>query len=446
MSVTESVGAGKRRGLERTLSGSFAIAVTIGGVIGLGILRHPGEIAGVVNDPFVYMSLWVLGGLFVLLSIAVVAELVGMTPRSGGTYTLVRHAYGPFAGFVIGWVDWLSFVADIALKAVVATEFLTLLVPEARPWQTPLAIIITSVFATLQLRGIVLTATVQQLAAAGIAIIVIGFSLALLIADPVTTGAAASPPVLQTGLSAWSLVLATIIFTYDGWTYPAYFSGEVKGGSGAVARACVKGVGLVIVLYVLLNGALVKSVPLSSLAGNDLALARALELAISPAAAFTVVVAAILILLAHQNLLYMGSSRILYAMSVDGLVSQRARKVGPRGNPLVAVLISWAVSIGLILVGGFEFLLHLCVFFFIILYLSLIVGVVILRKRKPENERPFKAWGHPYSTAFCLIGWAVITLFQAVSEPVTALYALVMAAASWPVYRYLQSRLACQKD
>ncbi|MGB0261952.1 MAG: amino acid permease, partial [Henriciella sp.] len=94
--------------LEAGLSGGFVLAVTIGGVIGLGILRGPGEIAAVTANAPLYLALWLLGGLFVLLSTAVTAELVGMTPRSGGVYALVRRAYGPYPGFVLGWVDWLS--------------------------------------------------------------------------------------------------------------------------------------------------------------------------------------------------------------------------------------------------------------------------------------------------------------------------------------------------
>ena len=99
------------QGLTRALPSKFVLAVTIGGVIGLGILRGPGEIAEVIPDPFFYLALWFLGGLFVLLSTAVSAELVGMTPRSGGTYSLIRRAFGPYPGFVIGWVDLLSFVS-----------------------------------------------------------------------------------------------------------------------------------------------------------------------------------------------------------------------------------------------------------------------------------------------------------------------------------------------
>ncbi len=422
--------------LTRTLPSKFVLAVVVGGVIGLGILRGPGEIAQVIPDPLGYLSLWFLGGLFVLLSTAVTAELVGMTPRSGGTYTLIRRAFGPYPGFVLGWVDWLSFAGDIAIKAVVILEFTVFLFPECEPWRTPLAIMVTTVFVAFQLRGIVLGAFIQQVATAVIGLIIVGLALLLFWVEAPVIAAAETAPA-KTSFNSWSLVIASIIFTYDGWLYASYFSGEIKGGAGAVARSCIKGVVVVIALYMLLNVALVQSVGLAAIAGSDLALARALELTFSPAAGSAVVVAAIVILLSHQNLGYMGAPRVLQALAVDGLAVQQAQTVGKGGNPIFGVLITWALVVGLILLGGFEFLLLLCVFFFVPLYLALIIGVMILRKREPDTERPYRAWGHPYSTILCLVGWTLVTLFQAYAERETAVYALGMVAVSWPVYRYL---------
>ena len=419
----------------RALPSRFVLAVTVGGVIGLGILRGPGEIAEVVPEPSLYLALWLFGGLFVLLSTAVSAELLGMTPRSGGFYTLVRRAYGPYPGFVIGWLDWLSYAADLAIKAVVIMEFVAILFPETAAWRTALAIIVTTVFAAIQLRGIGLGALIQEFATALIGLIVVGLALVLFFVAPVT-GATNLMPV-NSEISDWSLVIATIIFTYDGWLYASYFSGEIRGGAGATARSCIKGMIIVIALYMLLNVALVKSVGLAALAGSELALAHALELTISPAAGSLVVIAAILILLTHQNLEYMSGPRILQALAVDGFATQRARKVGKGGNPVFAIVVTWLLSVALIMVGEFEFLLLLSVFLFVPLYLALIVGVLILRKREPDAERPYRAWGHPYSTIVCLLGWTIITLYQAYAERETAWYAVAMVAVSWPVYRYL---------
>jgi APA family basic amino acid/polyamine antiporter len=421
----------------RVLSGGFSLAAIVGGTIGLGILRTPGEVATVVPDPLMFVSLWVLGGLFSLLSAIVVAELIGMTPRSGGTYALVRRAFGPFPGFVMGWIDWLSFVADIALKAVVVTEFAAMLVPVARQWQTPLAIMVSSVFAALQLRSIAMSAKIQQIAAATLALIVVGFTMALVFAESAVSSSATLVPQAANGLGAWSLVIASIIYTYDGWSYPAYFGGEIKGGGGAVARACIKGVVIIILLYAFLVAALAWKVPLASLAGNELALAGALEMVVSPLASKVVLAVAIVMLVAHQNLLYMSTPRILQALAVDGLAVRRAGEISKGGNPIFAVLVSWGFSVGLILIGGFYFLLHLSIFFFLFIYVVLIVGIISLRSRQPDTDRPYRAWGHPWSTYTCLFGWLVLALFQAAAQIDTAAYAAIMVAISWPVYRIL---------
>ncbi|MEJ2140400.1 MAG: APC family permease [Gammaproteobacteria bacterium] len=421
---------------KRALPGRFVIAVTVGGVVGLGILRGPGEIAAVVTEPGLYLTLWFLGGLFILLSTAVVAELLGMTPRSGGAYPLIRHAYGPYPGFVIGWADWLSFAADLALKAVVVMEFVAILLPQTEAWSRPLAVLVTTAFAAIQLRGIGLGALIQEFATSFIGLVIVLLSLVLFFVGVPQGAVAASMPADNT-LSDWSLVIATIIFTYDGWLYAAYFSGELKGGAGAAARACIKGMVIVIALYMLMNAALVKSAGLAALAGSDLALARALELATLPAAGNIIVIAAILILLSHQNLAYMSGPRILQALAEDGFATQRATEVGKGGNPVFAVNLTWALSVGLIWIGGFEFLLLLSVFFYVPIYLAMIIGVLILRKREPDGDRPYVAWAHPYSTIVCLIGWTVITLFQAYVERETALYAVALIAISWPVYWYL---------
>lgn len=426
-----------QRHSKRLLGSGFTLAVTIGGIIGLGILRTPGEVATVVPDPLMFVSLWVLSGLFILLGAVVMVELVGMTPRSGGTYALVRRAYGPFPGFVIGWVDWLSFVADIALKSVVVTEFAALLIPATAQWQTPLAVMVSSLFAALQLGGIALSAKIQEIAAAAMALIIVGFTLAMVFAESAVSSNVTSVPDAAKGLSAWSLVVASIIYTYDGWSYAAYFSGEVKGGSGAVARTCIKGLVIVIVLYVFLVSVLAWKVPLSSLAGKELALAGALEMVVSPLASTVVLIAAIVMMLAHQNLLYMSTPRILQALAVDGLAVKRAGEISKGGNPIFAVLLSWGLSIGLIMIGGFDFLLHLSIFFFLFIYVVLIAGVIILRSRQPDTDRPYRAWGHPWSTYICLVAWLLIGLFQAVAEIETAAYAVIMVAISWPVYRHL---------
>ena len=427
----------KHSGLNRVLGAGFAVAAGVGVVIGMGILRTPGEIAAVFSDPAVYVGLWALVGLFILMNIAVAAELVGMTQRSGGYYILVRKALGPYPGFLMGWIDWLSFPATIALKTTVLTEYLVLLLPALQPWNKPLAVFITSAFAALQLKGVVLAATIQQVAAVVMSLILAGIALALLLAEPVTISDLPPVSLAQPGMAAYGLVLAAIVFTYDGWLSAAYFNGEIRGGGGTVARACIRGTLIILALYVGLNTVLAIVLPLGQLAGHELALARALDLTWGEGSGTFVIVAAVLILLAHQNVNYLSAPRTLYALSLDGFGVGRAARVHAGGNPVFAVLLTWLLTVVLILGGGFSYLLNLSTLFFIVLYVAVLCGVFILRRREPESERPYRAWGHPYTTTLCITGWTLITGFMAYTAPMSALSAVIMTAVSLPVYLLL---------
>jgi APA family basic amino acid/polyamine antiporter len=420
--------------LNRALGGGFAIAAGVGTIIGLGILRTPGEIAAVFSDPFTYVGLWLLVGLFILMNIAVAAELVGISERSGGYYVLVRRALGPFPGFLMGWIDWLSFPATIAIKAVVLSEYLSLLMPALSSWNKPLAVSITSLFAVLQLRGVALGASIQKVAAVIMCLILVGISMALLLADPVALSAPVKLVTTQASLTDYGLVLAAIVFTYDGWLVASYFGGEIKGGGAAVARACIHGGIIILVLYVGLNAVLAFTVPLDQLSGHELALSGALDIAWGAGAGTFVVVAAVLILLSHQNINYMTAPRTLYALSLDGFGFGQATRIHAGGNPLFAVLLTWLLTVGLILIGGFEYLLNLNVLFFIVLYVAVMFGVLILRKKEADTRRPYRAWGHPYTTVLCIFGWLLITGFIAYTAPESAVSAVIMTAISLPVY------------
>jgi len=432
--------------LQRLLGKGFSIAACVGLIVGLGILRTPGEIAVTIANPVAYMAMWVGVGCFVLLSLSVVAELIAMTPRSGGIYAMVAHAYGPYPGFLIGWTDWISTCAALALKSVVVTEYIALVVPSLAPHTTWLALGITSAFAMLQLAGTRSSARVQQLASTGIGLIVIALAAALFVGAFVNGGVVdvpASTTITRSpALAAMGLTVAAIVFTYDGWFAASYFSGEVKSGGRAVALGSLQGAVIVMVLYVLLNLALVMSVPLTALAGHKLALAGALDLVFGTGAGNILLFAAIFILLAHQNLQYMIASRILYALSVDGLGNRHATVVTERGAPAPALVFSWLAVSCLIIAGTFEFLLNLVTIMFMAMYVALIVGVFRLRRQEPAAERPFRAWGYPASGIFCALGWLAIGSFVTLTNPSSALYGLVLVLISAPTYWWVRSRRA----
>lgn len=430
--------------LQRLLGKGFSIAAGIGFVIGLGILRTPGEIATTIHSPGAYMALWIGCALFVFLSLLVVAELIAMTPRSGGTYALVAHAYGPYPGFLIGWSDWVANSASMALKAVVLAEYLALVEPRVAPYGTAVAIAVSTCFALLQLRGVRVGAGIQQFASAVIGLIMVALALALFYGAIVNGGPVEVAEVeLPRGEPTWAalgIVVAAVVYTYDGWYAPSYFSGEVRSGARSVAIGSLQAALIVAALYILLNLAIVVSVPLGALIGHDLALAGAVDAVYGAGTGTVVVFAAIFILLAHQNLQYMVASRVLYSLSLDGLGTERATSVNDKGTPAGAVVLTWLLTITLIAGGHFRLLLSLVTIFFVAIYVGLVVGVFRLRRQEPEAERPFRAWGFPVTGVICAVGWTVVAIFVAITNLDSTLYGAVLTAISIPVYLFLKRR------
>jgi APA family basic amino acid/polyamine antiporter len=399
--------------LKRVLGKGFSVAASVGTIVGLGILRTPGEIASSITDPWIYMALWIGGGLFVLLSVLVVAELFATTPKSGGVYALVRHAFGAYPGFVIGWIDWLSISVQLSL-------------------------FVTTVFAGLQLAGVRMGGTIHQSATGIIGVCMLLLAAALFLGigsgDP---GVAIAQPAVP-GIAQFGLVAAAIVFTYDGWSATCYFGGEIRGGGRQVALGSIRGILIVIMIYVLLNLALVMSVPLAALQGQELALAAALEQLYGSGT--IVIFLALFILLTHQNMNYMAASRVIYALSVDDMGSNQAKSVNGRGTPTGAVLFTWGLSILLISVGGFRFLLNMTALMFMLMYISLVVGVFRLRSKEPDIERPYKAWGFPFTGYICIVGWVAIAIFVAVTDLKSATYGTGLVVFSIPAYLWLKSR------
>ena len=115
--------------LLRVLGVVFGLAVTIGGTIGMGILRTPGDIAKYLPTPSLFIGIWIVGGVYALLGAISVAELGAMIPRSGGFYVFAHRALGNYAGFIVGWSDWMSTCATIALISMVVAEYCGVLFP-----------------------------------------------------------------------------------------------------------------------------------------------------------------------------------------------------------------------------------------------------------------------------------------------------------------------------
>jgi len=442
---------GEKRGrLLRVLGVGFGLAVIIGNTIGAGIFRAPGEIAKQVPNPWLFMGVWIIGGLYALLGAIALAELGTMIPRSGGQYVFARYALGEYAGFIVGWSDWISTCGSTAAVSIVIGEFAGVLFPALAGRAVLIATAVAIVFALLQWRGIVLGSQVQNatsLLKAVAFLVLIAAAFILGGNAPVTAPAAATiasgPTIL---LGAVMIALQSVIYTYDGWGGVIYFSEEVKNPARAVPRSLFGGVLLIIGIYLLVNLALLYVLNLSGIAGQDFAAGAAAQ-AIFGARGQTILISlTILSMLSGINAYHLMATRVLFAMSRDGLFLKSAATVNNGGTPAVALFISAAIAVLFIVFGKtFEIVITVLAFFFVANYALSFISVFVLRRREPEKDRPYRAWGYPWTTALALIGsvaflvGAILGDLKDPSENTKAsIYAVFLLAASYPVFRVVK--------
>jgi APA family basic amino acid/polyamine antiporter len=434
--------------LLRVLGVGFGVAVTIGNTIGAGILRAPGEVAANVGSEVVFLLIWIAGGMYALLGAFSLAELGAMMPRSGGQYIFARTGIGEYAGFVVGWNDWISTCGSVAAVSIVLAESLGAVVPAVAGRTAYIAAAVVAAFTMVLWRDVrtgarmqALTSTLKGLAL--IALVVACFVMTARYAPQATSGAAdaMASAIRLAPLAGLVLALQAVIYTYDGWSGVIYFSEEVHDPGRDIPRAMFSGVISVTIIYLLINVAFLHVLPLEALAGQPLAagtVANALFGARGDAVVNWIVVIA---LLSSVNALLPMAARVLYAMSTDGLFSRVATRVNAGGTPTVALGASALVAGAFILSGTFEAVIALLAVFFVANYALSFIALILLRRRAPDAVRPYRAWGYPFTTFIALGGSLAFLGATIAGDPITAGKAGMVLALSYPAYRLVrQSR------
>lgn len=431
----------KQRGrLLRVLGVGFGLAVIIGNTIGAGIFRTPGDIAGLLPNGWLFIGVWLVGGLYALLGAIQIAELGTMLPRSGGQYVFARHALGEYAGFIVGWSDWISTSGSTAAVSLVVGEFMGALFPALAGRAVIIATLVAILFALLQWRGVVWGSSVQNVTSLlkGLAFVT------LIIAAFVWGGSAeeAASPIRLAELSllaAFVLSLQAVIYTYDGWTGVIYFSEEVEKPSRNVPRALFGGVLSIIAIYLLVNLALLYVLPIGKIAGQDFAAGAAATELFGRHGDTVFRALTIVSMLSAINAYHLMATRVLFAMSRDGLFTRKAAVVSEGGTPQVALLLSAVVAVIIILFGQtFGTVITILSFFFVANYALSFISVFVLRRREPERERPYRAWGYPVTTALALLGSILFLVGAVASDTRNSIYALMLLGISYPLFRTLK--------
>jgi APA family basic amino acid/polyamine antiporter len=428
--------------LLRVLGLGFGLAVIIGNTIGAGIFRSPGEIAQHLPNIWLFLGIWIVAGLYALLGAITMAELGAMLPKSGGMYVFARYALGEYAGFIVGWTDWLSTCGSAAAISIVIGSFTTALFPTLGGTRGILIIasVVTVFFALLQWRGIILGSTAQNVTS-----LMKAFAFLILIGAALIWGSGggfAEPkaPIVSAGLvAAIILSLQAAIYTYDGWYGIVYFSEEVTNPGKDIPRSMIGGVISVIVIYVLVNVALLYVLPMSQLVGKEFAAGEAAKVLFGRYGDPIFRWLTILSMLSAVNACHLMNTRVLFAMARDRLFLKRAALVNEGGTPTLSLFIHVLGALVFIIFGQtFEQVIAVVAFFFVANYSLSFISVFVLRRREPEKERPYRAWGYPWTTALVLAGSVLFLAGAIASQTRNSIYALIILAVSYPVFRVIK--------
>ncbi|MBA3317911.1 MAG: APC family permease, partial [Gemmatimonadales bacterium] len=321
--------------LLQVLGVSFGIAVIIGNTILVGILRTPGDVAARLPSPVLFIGVWILGGIYALLGTISLAEPGAMLAQSGGQYVIVRRGLGAYPGFVVGWSDWLSTCATIALGAIVFTEYLEPLLPAMTGRRVPAGVALVLLFGLLLWRGIRVGDLSQQILSA-LKALAFGILIGVCLLFPVPAREAVTPASLPAGMAlitAVVLALQAVIYTYDGWTGPLYFAEEVKNAGRGIPRAMVLGVLLVILIYILVNLAFVRVLGIDRMAGDPFVAATAGRALFGERGDLVIRSLVLLSILSGMNATCLMAPRVVLAMSRDRLLPTGFETVNPGGTP-----------------------------------------------------------------------------------------------------------------
>jgi APA family basic amino acid/polyamine antiporter len=436
------------RPLTRILGLGFGLAMVFGGTVGAGILRLPGTLAAALGDSRLVVLFWIVGGAYSLLGAVAVAELAAMMPEAGGFYVYARRAFGNGIGFVVGWIDWINQVAAIAYASLTAAEFLGTLWPAAASTPRAVAIAIIISFTAMHWIGLRIGSSLTRIISLAVGVMMLVLVIGCFFASPVTASAAPPPatsaavlPLLSLGmLAAVVTALRAVILSYDGWYSPIYMAEESTQPALTLPRAIIGGTLLVTVMYVIINMAILRVLPLPILAASKLPAADAASVVLPHGGALLVTVISITTVLSLVNATLLMAPRVLLAIGRDGFFTKKAAIVSAGGTPRVALAFSVLGAAALIMSGSFEQIVAISAVLFLLLYVSAYTALFVLRRREPATPRPYRAFGFPYTTAVVLLACLLLWIAAIVEDIFSAGIAGLLLLVCVPVYLWIARR------
>jgi APA family basic amino acid/polyamine antiporter len=436
----------KQNELLKILGVGFGIAVTIGGTIGTGILRTPGTIAAELGSPVLIMSVWVAVSIYAFMGVLCAIELGLSVPKAGSWYVYSQRAFGNYVGFLTGITTWMGTVSSLGFGAYTISEYIVILLPDLSGYLLVMAVAVLVTLTAFHLIGTRVGGNSQEILAFIKALGLIVFVIVCFVYGK-EAGQAPNPTKINT-LAQGSLLIGMIaamqgvFYTFDGWHTAAYFTEENANARKDMPRAMISGVLSIIVIYLLVNMAILYVLPMDQLQNSKLAAADAMGYVFGEKSGKVVTLFLLISILGIMNVQVMMTPRTLFSMSRDGLFFKQAKMVNAGGSPSFALIITCVLAVGLIFIGKETSgrLLDIATFYFVFAYALGFASLLMLRKKEPELERPFKVPFYPVIPILMLVLSIAFLIGAIYSDSQNSLYAVVILVLTYPVYRLTKTK------
>ena len=464
--MTDTAEPGKQGepGLVRQLGLFDSTMVVVGIVVGTGIFVSTGYMAELLPSPGLILLAWVVGGAITVAGALTYAELGAAMPAAGGQYVFIREAYGRLTAFLFGWIFFLAYLCGVIAYASLAfadylgyflpsvsTENIlftvSLILRDGREFAFSLstrhivALLVIALLSLVNFFGVALGKGVQNFFSV-VKIVFIG----VFIVWGLTAGD--RPPmdlsINPTGLPAvdlitgFGLALLTASVAFGGWDVLTFLGGEIKNPARNLTRALFIGVGIVTTIYLLINLVYLRALTIDQMAGSESKIAEDAAFALRGTGATGIVNAMVLVsIFGGINGVILAGPRIYYAMARDGVFFRRAGNIHPRfRTPGFAILIQAMWAAILALTGSVDQLITLIMFVAMIFGIVTASSVFVLRRTKPDMERPYRVWGYPFVPIIFIVSSCCIMLNALYGKPLESLAGLGLLALGLPVYYF----------
>jgi APA family basic amino acid/polyamine antiporter len=445
--------------LVRGLTLLDSVLLLVSGIIGSSIFLTAKDIAGPLPHPAWFLLVWVLGGVISLLACFAFAELGSMFPDSGGQYVYLREAFGDLPAFLYGWMLFaVGNGGSIAALSVASAAYLGGIVPGISPEHIVVslpgvvisrthivALVFIAIVTWINVRGLRSGALLQNVATwakfvAMASFVVLGFAIGkghwsnIVAAPPGGLTMGLSPGQL---LSAFGVGLIAVYWAYDGWVYITWVAGEVKNPRRNVPLAMVTGVVIVGVIYIAMNLTYIYAMPLAEVAKHETIANSAAVVLFSPTAGAWLSVMISVSCFGAMASCVLSGARVYFAMAKDGIFFQRMAEVHPKWRTPAFSLIGqslWAAV--LTLSGRYDQLYTYVIYGMVLSYTLTVIGLFVLRWKRPDIPRPYRCSGYPILPAIYILIGAAWTVNTIVTRPTEAFWGTAIVLLGVPGFLY----------